>query len=167
MCVRSPSLTLFPLPLPSSLFLSLYLCVFCSMSPPLPPPTPQPLSHSFSTDSRYDAVRKQVLKSIEKERKLRKLNKVRFRPGTTEYVPFSGYETACFDWSTPLRPPFVRLLLFQLQNRSSIPSSVHTLTCTFFSCSPFLYAIAGRSTKYELTLLHKYDPTLDKWTPGI
>lgn len=134
---------------PSSLFPLSPLCLRFARSLSLyPPPSLSPLS--FSTDSRCAAVREQVLKSIEKERKMRKLNKVRFRPGTTEYVPFSGYATACFD-----------------QRTCPSASSVHTLTRTFFSCSPFLYAIAGRSTKFELTLVHKYDPTLDKWIPGI
>jgi hypothetical protein len=62
-----------------------------------------------------------VLKSIAKERKERKINKVRFRPGTTGFIPFNG---------------------------------------------PFLYAIGGRSTKFELASVYKFDLTTGKWTPA-
>ncbi len=71
--------------------------------------------------TRRQRVGQSQLDKKEKDPKMKRIKKIRFRPGTREGVPFGG---------------------------------------------PFLYALAGRSTKFELTLVQRFDVTTGQWTPG-
>jgi hypothetical protein len=71
--------------------------------------------------TRRQRVGQSQLDKQERDPKMKRIKKLRFRPGTREGIPLRG---------------------------------------------PFLYALAGRSTKFELTLVQRFDVTTGQWTPG-
>lgn len=85
------------------------------------------------------------------------MQKVRYRPSKRAFVPFSGYD--------------LQVHLFQLScaRAAAVVFGVHhaCLPESAWHARPFLYAVAGRSTRFELALVQKFDITQGRWLSGM